>query len=79
MLIVHGMEVHWLCGKETVPDDAVVSKEGHADSFLGHERIHYNWFPSKKDTTLNSASYCQRLGQNSLYLLKDSVMFNNFP
>ena len=34
---VHRVEAQWLSGKEKVPDSAVI-KEGHADSFLGHEK-----------------------------------------
>ena len=34
---VHGVETHWLSGKEKVPATAVC-KEGHVDSVLGHER-----------------------------------------
>ena len=36
---------------------AVVSKEGHAESLLGHERTHY----FLKKMKLNNAFYCQRL------------------
>ena len=41
---VHEVETHRLSGKEKVLG-AVVSKEGHADSLLGHERTHHYWFP----------------------------------
>ena len=41
---VHGVVTHWLSGKEQVLN-AAVSKEGLADSLLGHERIHHYWFP----------------------------------
>ena len=51
----HGMETHWLSGKEKVPG-AAVSKGGHADSLLGYEKTYYYWFPWK-GTTVNSASY----------------------
>ena len=34
---VHGAALHWLSGKEKFPG-AVVSKGGHADSLLGHEK-----------------------------------------
>ena len=40
---VHGVKKHWLSNKEKVLG-ATVSKEGHADSLLGHERIHHYWF-----------------------------------
>ena len=36
---VYTVETHWLSSKEKVPGIAV-HKEGHADSVLGHERIH---------------------------------------
>ena len=36
-------ETYWLSGKEKVLGTAV-SKEGHADSHLGHERTHHYWF-----------------------------------
>ena len=42
-----GVETHWLFGKEKVPSEAV-SKEGDADSLLGHEITHHNWFSWKK-------------------------------
>ena len=35
---------HWLSGKEKVPGVAV-SKEGHVNNLLGHERTNDNWFP----------------------------------
>ena len=38
--IIHGVKMHWLSGKEKIPG-AAVRKGGHADSRLGHERIHY--------------------------------------
>ena len=41
---VNKVEAHWLSCKEKVP----VSKEGHADSLLGHERRHHNWFSWKR-------------------------------
>ena len=44
---VYGGETQWLSGKEKVIN-AAVSKNGHADSFLEHERTHHNWFPSKR-------------------------------
>ena len=44
---VYGVEIRWLSGREIIPD-AVVSKEGHADSYLGHERTHHYWFPWKE-------------------------------
>ena len=53
----------WLSVKEKVPVTAVI-KEGHVDSVLGYERTQ----TVEKGATLNSASYCQLLGQNSLYL-----------
>ena len=36
-----------LSDKEKVPG-AVVSKEDHADSFVGHNRTHHYWLPCKK-------------------------------
>ena len=45
--IVDGMKTYWLSGKEKTPGTAV-SKEGHADSVLGHESTHHNWFPWKR-------------------------------
>ena len=48
----------------------VVSKEGHADSFLGYEKpIIINFL--EKVATLRKASYCKILWQNSPYLLND--------
>ena len=44
---VYGVKTHWHSGKEKVPS-AVVSKEGHFEKILGHERTHYKWFPWKK-------------------------------
>ena len=41
---VHGVKTQWFSGKENVLG-AVVSKEGYADSFLGHERTYQYWFP----------------------------------
>ena len=41
-----GVETHRLSHKEKVLG-AVVSKEGHAESLLGHEWTHDNWFPWK--------------------------------
>ena len=38
---------HWLSGREKVPG-AAVGKEGHAGSFLGHERTYHSWFPGKR-------------------------------
>ena len=32
---VHGVKAHWHSGKEKVPS-AAISKEGYADSLLGH-------------------------------------------
>ena len=40
---VHGIETHWLFGKENVPG-AVVYKEKDAGSLVGHEMIHDYWF-----------------------------------
>ena len=36
---LHRVQTHWLSGKEKVPG-AVVSKEGHADNQLEHERTY---------------------------------------
>ena len=44
---VHRVETHWLSSKEKVLG-AVVSKEGHADSVLGHEKTHHYWFTCKQ-------------------------------
>ena len=67
--IVHGVETHcftwnfFFIGKS-------VSKGGHADSALRCKRpITVNCF--EKSTTVNSASNCQLLCQNSPYLLND--------
>ena len=38
---VNGVETHWLFGKEKV------KRVMHADSFMGLERTHDNWFPWK--------------------------------
>ena len=43
----HGEGTHWHSGKEKVAG-AVVSKEAHANSFLGPKKTHYNWFFWKK-------------------------------
>ena len=43
---VSGVKIHWLSSKEKVLG-AAVSKDSHADSLLGDERIHHNWFPWK--------------------------------
>ena len=40
----------------------MVSKESHAESFLGREIIHQYWFPWKK-FTLTNAFYLQLLSQ----------------
>ena len=61
--IVHGLETHWLSGKEKVP--SITSKEGHSDSLLGHERIHHYWFLWKR----YNCKQFQLLKQNSPYLL----------
>ena len=54
----------------------VVSKEGHADNLLGHERtITIEFF--EKGATVNNASYCQLLRQNSTYLLNDPCIYKN--
>ena len=55
---VHAVETDWLSNKEKIPC-TVVSKEGHADSLLGHERNHRNFL--EKVVTINSASYFQLL------------------
>ena len=65
---VYKVETHWLSDKEKVPD-AVVSKEAHVDSVLGH---HY-WYPWK-EVTVNCSSYNQQLKQNSPYLLNDHLI-----
>ena len=39
--IVHGVKIYWLSSKE----NTALSKEGHADSLLGHERTYHYWFP----------------------------------
>ena len=46
-LTVDEVEAHWHSNKEKVPD-AAVSKEGHADSVLGHKKTHHHWFPWKR-------------------------------
>ena len=40
---VNGVETHWLSCEEKVLG-AAINKEGHADSVLGHEKIHHYWF-----------------------------------
>ena len=40
---IHGVETQWLSSKEKVLGEAV-SKVGHADSDLGHDRICHYWF-----------------------------------
>ena len=37
---VNWVERHWVSGKEKVPDTDV-SKEGHADSLIDHEKTHH--------------------------------------
>ena len=44
---LHGVESHWLSGKEKVLGIAA-SKEGHGDSVLGHKRINHYKFPWKR-------------------------------
>ena len=66
---VHRMEIHWLSSKEKV-SGAVVSKEGNADNFLEYEKTHTIEF-HEKDATINNASYCELLWQNSPFLLND--------
>ena len=63
------MKTHWLSRKEKAPVTAV-SKEGHADSLLGHERT-YHFDVLEKGATVNIASYCQLVWQNSPNLLND--------
>ena len=41
------VEMLWLSSKEKVLG-LVTSKEGHADSLLGHESTHHCWFPWKR-------------------------------
>ena len=43
---VHGMETLWISSKEKVLS-AVISKGGHADSFLGYEWTWHDWFSWK--------------------------------
>ena len=43
---VYKLATYWLSGKEKVPG-VVVNKEGYADSLLGHEMSHQNWFSWK--------------------------------
>ena len=50
---------------------AAVSKEGHADNLLGHERTYYYWFPWES-ATVNSAFKYQLLWQTLSYLLNNS-------
>ena len=52
----NGVEIHWLFGKEKVLG-VVISKEGHADILLVHERTYHCDF-LEKGTTINNASYC---------------------
>ena len=54
--------------------DAVVNKESNADRLLGHKRpITVDFL--EKGATVNSASYCQLLGENSPYLLNGSYIY----
>ena len=57
-----------LSNKEKVPG-TTVSKEGHVDRLLRHERQYHCWFPwkKKKGATVNRASNCQFVSQNSSY------------
>ncbi len=41
---VHGVETHWISGKEKV-SGAAVSKVAHADSLLEHDKIYHYLFP----------------------------------
>ena len=68
------METLRLFGKEKIPDIAV-SKEGHADSLVGHKKTHDDWFTWG---WCNYNQYCQLLKQNSPYLLRDPCKFEDF-
>ena len=53
----------------------MVSKEGHADILLEHERRPISIdFPKKKIAVRNGASYCELLWKNSPYLLNDTYI-----
>ena len=39
-----GVETYWLFSKEKILG-AAVSKEGHVDSLLEHERTNHSWLP----------------------------------
>ena len=67
---VHGVEIHWLFGKEKVLG-TVISKEGHADIFLRHEKKPITIDFLEKGATVKNASCCQFIWQNSSYLLND--------
>ena len=70
---VHGIEKHWLSGKEEFLG-AMVNKEDHADSVLRHKRIHHSL---KKSATLNSASYCQLLRQYfTLFIVLENGVYS---
>ena len=70
---VQRVETHWLASKEKL-QGAAASKEGYADSLLGHKKpMIIDFF--EKDATVNSTSYCQLIRQNSPYLLKYPLIF----
>ena len=66
---VHGVETYSFSSEEKVLD-AVVIKEGDADSLLEYERTHHYWF-LEKCAPINNDSYCQLFQQNSLYLMNN--------
>ena len=67
--MVHGEKTHWLSGKERFLG-AAVSKEGHTDSVLEHEKSYHYWFPWKRS---NYKQYflLQLRKQNPPYLLNN--------
>ena len=72
--IVHGVETHRLSDKVL---NAMVNKEGHADSLLVNEKNPWLLISLKK--MQNSASFCQLLRQNSpKYWLKHFGFLSGF-
>ena len=69
---VHEMEARWISGNE-IASGAVVSKEGHTDSLLGHKKPHDYGFPWQKKVQLKTMfPFANFLSNISSYLLNDS-------
>ena len=60
---VHRVEAHWLSGKEKV-SCATISKEGHVDSVLEHEKSHHYWFSLKISLALDRNTWNHTTGAN---------------